>query len=62
MNNTKNLLTVPVHYKLKLPINEIKIDNTKNWKKKQNSIKLELLKCMEKFNLSPKMKIQNFTH
>ena len=34
MNNTKNLLTVPVHYKLKLPINEIKIDNTKNWKKK----------------------------
>ena len=34
LNNSKNLLTVPVHYKMKVPINKIKIDNTKNWKKK----------------------------
>jgi len=34
MDNAKNLLTVPVHYKSKCLINQIKIDNTKNWKKK----------------------------
>ena len=34
INNLKNLLTVPVHYKSKCPINQIKIDNAKNWKKK----------------------------
>jgi len=34
INNIKNLLTVPIHYKSKFPINQIKIDNTKNWKKK----------------------------
>mgnify|MGYP001196118825 CR=1 FL=1 len=34
LNNAKNLLTVPVHYKMKVPINKIKIDNAKNWKKK----------------------------
>ena len=34
INNNKNLLTVPVHYKIKVPINQIKIDNSKNWKKK----------------------------
>jgi len=34
LNNTKSLLTVPVHYKMKVPINKIKIDNSKNWKKK----------------------------
>ena len=33
-NDTKNLLTVPVYYKSKCPINQIKIDNSKNWKKK----------------------------
>jgi len=33
-NNLKNLLTVPVHYKMKVPINQIKIDNSKNWRKK----------------------------
>ena len=33
-NNLKNLLTVPVHYKMKVPINQIQIDNSKNWRKK----------------------------
>ena len=33
-NDTKNLLTVPIYYKSKCPINQIKIDNSKNWKKK----------------------------
>ena len=34
IKNTKNLLTVPIHYKSKTPINQIQIDNSKNWKKK----------------------------
>jgi hypothetical protein len=34
INDTKVLLTVPIHYKIKLPINQIKIDNSKDWKKK----------------------------
>ena len=34
IKNTKSLLTVPIHYKSKTPINQIEIDNSKNWKKK----------------------------
>jgi hypothetical protein len=34
INGSKTLLTVPIYYKSKCPINKIKIDNTKNWKKK----------------------------
>ena len=37
--NSKILLTVPIHYQNKKNINEIEIDNSKNWKKKHwNSI------------------------
>ena len=39
-------LTIPVNYKNKTPINQIKIDNSKKWRKKHwNSIKLNYAKA-----------------
>ena len=51
--NNKILLTVPIHYQNKKNINEIEIDNSKNWKKKhwnsilQNYVKTKYFKDFE---------------
>jgi len=52
-SNSKILLTVPIHYQNKKNINEIEIDNSKNWKKKhwnsisQNYFKTKYFKDIE---------------